>query len=209
MPTDGRSWCVTAAPPWQPDSRQVVFSFAVDDLARAAGVVVPVHGRHSRARPETDARARSARARPAAGAASKVRWPGSSVPSAWNARTIWKARARPTVAALELDPDLADAYINLGRLTHQAGDSAEAARLYHLALEAAPDDPIAHYNLAIALEDQRHFSEALAHYRQALTLDPEFADAHFNIARLLGRLGQRRRPCAIWSRTSISLKTEW
>ncbi len=44
---------------WQPDSGQVVFSFAVDDLARAAGAVVPVHGER---RSSSRGRAASSRA---------------------------------------------------------------------------------------------------------------------------------------------------
>ena len=50
-------------------------------------------------------------------------------------------------------PTLVDAYVNLGRLAHEAGDAREAARLDHLALERSPDDPIVHFNLALALED--------------------------------------------------------
>jgi tetratricopeptide (TPR) repeat protein len=167
---------------WRPDSRQIVFSFAVDDLARAAGVVVPAQARRPHRRP-----ARATR---------QPRVAQSAL--AWFERALSLERKddlegarRAYATAIDLDPDLPDAYINLGRLTHQGGDAVEAARLYHLALEAAPDDPVAHYNLAIALEDQEHAAEAVAHYEEALTLDPEFADAHFNLARLLSRLGRR------------------
>jgi tetratricopeptide (TPR) repeat protein len=91
--------------------------------------------------------------------------------------------------ALQLDPEMGDAYINLGRLMHEQGNPAEAARLYHLALECAPDDPIGHYNLA--LEDVRQLAAAVSHYQHALAIDPDFADAHFNLGRLLERLGRR------------------
>ena len=167
---------------WAPDSRQVVFSFAVDDLARAAGAVVPVLG----------ARRSAPRIHPAPSRQT------TQSPAAWFERALRLERKNDIEGArlaylkvVEIDSDQSDAYINLGRLTHQAGNPVEAARFYHLALRAAPDDPIAHYDLAIALEDQQRFPDAVAHYQQALTLDPEFADAHFNIARLLGRMGQR------------------
>ena len=161
---------------WQPDNGQVVFAFEVDALARLARRVVPA--RRSRRQ--------------------MVRPPQPT----HNART-WFERAlareqRADVAgacdayrrALELEPEMADAQINLGRLLHEQGEGAEAARLYHLAIANAPDDPVAHYNLAIVLEDQRHFAAAVAHYQKALVSDPEFADAHFNLGRLLDRLGR-------------------
>lgn len=167
---------------WHPDSRQIVFSFAVDDLARAAGQVVPVQTARRRGRPAPATRRPRATQRGLACFERALHL---------ERRNDLDGARLTYLEALELDPELADAYINLGRLTHQAGDPAEAARLYHLALQSVPDDPVAHYNLAIALEDQQHCTEAIAHYQQALALDPEFADAHFNLARLLGRLGRR------------------
>jgi len=160
---------------WRPDSGQVVFSFEVDDLARRAGIVVPVQRRRKRA----------AAADPKEEAAT------------WFERGL--ALEQDDVAAastayrraLECDPGLGDAYINLGRLAHEGGDIGEAARLYCLALECSPKDPIAHYNLALALEDLHDGSAAVGHYERALAIDPEFADAHFNLGRLLERLGRR------------------
>jgi tetratricopeptide (TPR) repeat protein len=92
--------------------------------------------------------------------------------------------------ALEFDPDLVEAYVNLGRLEHEAGDVKEAARLYHLALERSPEDPVIHFNLAVALEDCEGTTPAVSHYERALRLDPGFADAHFNLAGLYEKLGR-------------------
>src|SRR6266404_2114380 len=64
--------------------------------------------------------------------------------------------------ALEINPLMSDAYINLGRLMHEAGDRREAMRLYRLALEQAPDDPVAHYNVALVLEDDQDPNGAAA-----------------------------------------------
>jgi predicted Zn-dependent protease len=93
--------------------------------------------------------------------------------------------------ALELDSELVDAWVNLGRLAHQAGSAAEAVRLYHHALERSPDDPVIHFNLALALEDARGAGPAASHYERALALDPSFADAHFNLAALCEKLGRK------------------
>jgi tetratricopeptide (TPR) repeat protein len=161
---------------WQPDSGQVVFSFEVDDLARRAGIVVPVQRRRKRAAASADPKREAA---------------------AWFERGL--ALEQDDVAAastayrraLECDPGLGDAYINLGRLAHEGGDIGEAARLYRLALECSPNDSIAHYDLALALEDLHDGNAAVGHYERALAIDPEFADAHFNLGRLLERLGRR------------------
>jgi predicted Zn-dependent protease len=93
--------------------------------------------------------------------------------------------------ALELDPGLVDAWVNLGRIAHQAGSAAEAVRLYHHALERSPDDPVIHFNLALALEDARGAAPAASHYEKALQLDPTFADAHFNLAALCEKLDRK------------------
>ena len=163
---------------WQPDSGQVVFAFEVDELARAARRGAPPR------QPSTRTAARSSAP--------------TQTAAAWFERALAREQ-RSDVAgacdayrrALELDPEMADAYINLGRLLQGQGDAPEAARLYHLAIERTPDDPVAHYNLAIALEDQRQFAAAISHYQRALAYDPSFADAHFNLGRLLDRLGRR------------------
>jgi tetratricopeptide (TPR) repeat protein len=92
--------------------------------------------------------------------------------------------------AVELEPQLADAWVNLGRLAHEAGRAREAVQLYERALEASPDDPVIHYNLALALEDVRGAAAAALHYEKALALDPDFADAHYNLAGLCEQLGR-------------------
>jgi tetratricopeptide (TPR) repeat protein len=166
---------------WQPDSGQLVFLFDVDQLARRARVVAPAYPKK---RPTKDpASPRGTRSAPF-----------------WFERGLLLEERHDLIgaaaayrSAIEVDPRLADAYINLGRIVHQGGDPAEAARLYHAALSAAPDDAVAHYNLALALEDQDHRREAIAHYERAVAVQPDFADAHFNLSRLFERLGMHRQ----------------
>jgi tetratricopeptide (TPR) repeat protein len=161
---------------WQPDGGQMLLDFSVDELVRKT---------------------------PAMPAARPVRAAGDEQRAAEESAAEWFERAvkledeDPEAAraayqrALDLDPDLCDAYVNLGRLAHESGDPATAARCYHHALERDELDSVTHYNLALALEDLKRDSEALAHYRRAVALAPTFADAHFNLSQLLGRLGRR------------------
>ncbi len=92
--------------------------------------------------------------------------------------------------ALELEPDHADAHLNLGRLLHEAGELAQAESHYREALAARPGDSTAAFNLGVALEDLRRPHAAASAYEAALAADAECADAHFNLSRLWERLGQ-------------------
>lgn len=163
---------------WQPDGGQLLFSFAVDDLARRVKRV----GALKPSEPAGPIQKAPRRANAAAYFERALRLEG---------RGDDVGAAEAYRYALQLDPEMADAYINLGRLAHNRSDIDEAARLYHLALDLAPQDPVVHYNLALMLEDKRRLSAAMAHYLKALDLDPDFADAHFNLARLLERSGHR------------------
>jgi tetratricopeptide (TPR) repeat protein len=164
---------------WHPASRQMVFLFEVDQLARDARVLAP--GR--------------TKGKSATAAGEQAKSAGM-----WFERALLLEERHDVVGAaaayrraIELDPSMADASINLGRLVHQDGDPREAARLYHSALMYCPDDPIAHYNLALAMEDQDHRQEAVSHYQRAVSLAPDFADAHFNLSRLFERMGLHRQ----------------
>jgi tetratricopeptide (TPR) repeat protein len=93
--------------------------------------------------------------------------------------------------ALALDPALADAHVNLGRLLHHAGEARPAEAHYRAAIEHAPRDPIAHFNLAGLLEETGRAPDAIIAYQHALAADPDFADAHYNLGLLLDSLGRR------------------
>ena len=158
---------------WLPESGQTVLNFDVDELAEQVGELESAGARERR---PVDVAARAQRE---------------------FQRALDTQDADPEEAcaaygrALELDPDLIEAYVNLGRLAHQAGDAQEAARIYALALERSPDDPIIHFNLALALEDSHGTGPAAHHYECALRLDPDFADAHYNLAGLCEQLGRK------------------
>jgi tetratricopeptide (TPR) repeat protein len=93
--------------------------------------------------------------------------------------------------ALELDPKMAIAHSNLGRLYHDAKEIKKAEAHYRAAIENAPDDPIPLYNLGVLLEDMKEPQKAVTVYRAALKLDPTLADAHYNLGLLLDALGNR------------------
>ena len=94
-------------------------------------------------------------------------------------------------AALEADPDHADAHVNLGRLLHRAGRVGEAEGHYRQALDRRPAHVTALFNLGVVLEDTGRIEASIETYRRVLELDPAFADAHYNLAHLYERRGDR------------------
>ncbi len=93
--------------------------------------------------------------------------------------------------ALDLDPDHADAHVNLGRHLHLAGERGRAEPHYREAVRLDPDDPTPHFNLGVLLDEVGRKDEAILAYRQAILRDPDFADAHCNLGLLLESLGRR------------------
>jgi tetratricopeptide (TPR) repeat protein len=91
--------------------------------------------------------------------------------------------------ALELDPDHADAHIDLGHLLHEQGDADAAEAHYRAALAARPGDAIASYNLGVALEDLGRKEEAIGAYEAAVNSDPKLADAYWNLGELYHEQG--------------------
>jgi tetratricopeptide (TPR) repeat protein len=100
--------------------------------------------------------------------------------------------------ALALEPEHADAHLNLGRLLHEDGDLEAAEEHFRRAVEARPDDATAAFDLGVALEDLERLPEAAAAYERALTLDSGYADAHYNLAGICEKLGRAAAAIAHW-----------
>ncbi len=94
--------------------------------------------------------------------------------------------------ALDLNPDMPEAHVNLGRQLHLIGERGRAEPHYREAVRLDPDDPTPHFNLGVLLEELGRREEAVHAYRQAVLRDPDFADAHCNLGLLLESLGRRQ-----------------
>ena len=95
------------------------------------------------------------------------------------------------VQAIAVDPNHADAHLNLGRLDHAIGELGKAEAHYQRAVQCDPDDAVAHFNLGVLLEDRDRPEEAVQAYHQAVVRDPDMADAHYNLGLLLESRGRR------------------
>jgi hypothetical protein len=175
---------------WRPDSGQVLLDFDASEIAQRAG--------------DGGEAARVPVVAPPAGAATEPLDGGDrgdereAGAEEWYEAGCELEASSPAQAleayrrALELDPNLADAHVNLGRQLHLAGEGGCAEPHYREAVRLAPDDPTPHYNLGVLLEEQGRRDDAVHAYRQAILRDPEFADAHCNLGLLLESLGRRQ-----------------
>lgn len=113
----------------------------------------------------------------------------------WFARGLALEESDPAQAieafqkGLELRPDAADAWVNLGRLLAEKGESVRAHTCFQHAIQLDPSDPTNHYNLGVVAQDEGRETEAIDLYIRALELDPSLADAHYNLATLYDQSG--------------------
>lgn len=90
--------------------------------------------------------------------------------------------------AIEADPRLLDARINMGSLLHESGRLADAERVYRDAIESCGGDPLLLFNLGVLLGDMERKGEAMEAYEAALRGNPSLADCHYNLALLCEEL---------------------
>jgi tetratricopeptide (TPR) repeat protein len=98
--------------------------------------------------------------------------------------------------ALEIDPKLEQAHVNLISLYARLGQPVKAETHYRTLLTINPNLAEAHYNFGVLLTGQRRHSEAADAFRKALEISPFYAEAHNNYAYLLlneGRLEEATR----------------
>jgi tetratricopeptide (TPR) repeat protein len=112
--------------------------------------------------------------------------------------------------ALELDPYLVAALINLANIHYSHDELVEAQALYERAIGLEPDFFEAHFNLGNIYHDLGRFAEAQACYREALRLNPFYADAHFYLAVTLEKMGQSEEARPHWrAYQQLAPQGEW
>jgi tetratricopeptide (TPR) repeat protein len=112
--------------------------------------------------------------------------------------------------ALELDPYLVAALINLANIHYSRDELAEAQALYERAIGLESDFFEAHFNLGNIYHDLGRFPEAQACYREALRLNPFYADAHFYLAVTFEKMGLSQEARPHWrSYQQLAPQGEW
>jgi superkiller protein 3 len=106
-----------------------------------------------------------------------------------------------TEKALELDPSIVKAHVNLLVLYGRTGNAKKAEEHYQAALAASPEQfPEAYYNYGVLLRNQGKFDEAEKVFRKAAALVPSNDAAHNNLGYLLEREGKLSDAAAEYSK---------
>jgi len=112
--------------------------------------------------------------------------------------------------ALELDPYLVAALINLANIHYNRDELAEAEALYTRAIGLEADFFEAHFNLGNIYHDLGRLAESQACYLEALHLNPFYADAHFYLAVTFEKIGQSQEARPHWrAYQQLAPQGEW
>ena len=99
---------------------------------------------------------------------------------------------------LQIDPDYAPGYINLGTIYFHLRQFVRAEELYRQATEKDPGYVLAFFDLGNVLDELERPDESIAAYLRAVELAPRYADAHYNLALAFERKGERRAALRHW-----------
>ena len=87
--------------------------------------------------------------------------------------------------ALDIVPNFAEAYYNLGNVLRGTGDLDETIDCYRKALRAKPNFVEAYVNLGISLRDKGWLDDAIEAFEEALKIKPDFAEVYTNLGNAL------------------------
>ena len=102
--------------------------------------------------------------------------------------------------ALRINPDDADAWVNLGLTYSHADQTTKAIEAYQQALRINPDDAGAWYNLGTTYSHADQTAKAIEAYQQALRIDPDNAAAWYNLGVEFKFSGESQRVMEVYRR---------
>lgn len=99
-------------------------------------------------------------------------------------------------SALEVNPNLAMAHINLIAMYGQLGQPDKAEEHFRSVVELDPGWVEAYFNWGMFLVQQQRKSEAAAMFQKAIEINPNYPDAHVQLASVLDGAGRSEEAAA-------------
>jgi tetratricopeptide (TPR) repeat protein len=120
------------------------------------------------------------------------------------------AASRAYRRALEIDPCLVPAIVNLANIHYAQEHLIEAEVLYDRAIALQPDLFEAHFNLGNVFHDLGRLEEARVCYEEAIRLNGDYPEAHFYLAVTLEKEGLSALARPHWRRyRELAPDGEW
>ena len=110
--------------------------------------------------------------------------------------------------ALDIKPDYAEAYNNLGSALRNLGRLDDAVANYHKALDVKLNYAEAYNNLGSVLKEMGRLDEAVTSCHKAITIKPDFAEAFFNLGNAFQDLGKLVEAVASYQKT-LAIKSDF
>ena len=108
---------------------------------------------------------------------------------------------------MELEPDLADNYQQLGVLFSRMQRDEDAEKAFHEAVKRDAKNGDAYLGLAKLYQKQKKWNEALKWADVALRLSPEIHGGHFLRGRILSKLGREKEAQVEFAAAQKSIDT--
>ncbi|MDJ0633428.1 MAG: tetratricopeptide repeat protein [Xenococcaceae cyanobacterium MO_188.B29] len=119
----------------------------------------------------------------------------------------WQEVISACQQAVQIVPDLAEAYKLWGNALQRMGKTSEAMGLYAKALELQPDLAEVYANLGTLYAQQKKWHKAQEYYQKAVVIKPDFAGAYRNLAKVWKQLGEPEKAAECQNK-SLSLGSE-
>ena len=94
---------------------------------------------------------------------------------------------------LEIDPNYAPAYNNLGTIFQQLDNNQKAIKSYKKTIEIDPNYAIAHYNLGVIFQKLKENQKAKDCYEKAIEINPNHTNAHNNLGVIFQELKENQK----------------
>ena len=105
----------------------------------------------------------------------------------------WREAIAQLEKVLQIKPDYADAWVELGNIRHELGALDRAEADYRRALEFNPALEGVYYNLGNIAMHRGNLVAASEFYRETLKRNPEFTNAYNNLGQALEKAGEIER----------------
>ena len=110
--------------------------------------------------------------------------------------------------AIDIKPDYANAYYNLGIALQELKKLKEAIEAYNKALSIKPDYPDAHYNMGNAFREQGKLDEAMQAYNRLLSIEPDYVEAYNNMGIVFQEQGKLDEAIQAYTK-ALSIKPDY